>query len=578
MKRTSFNTDLSVKNVGEEVSLIGWVSKKRNLGSIVFIDLRDRSGIIQVTVNEGVEIPDIRNEYVIRVEGKVSKKEKANPNLKTGEIEVVASKIEVINTAKQTPLIIADETDALEDTRLKYRYLDLRRPVMQHYLDVRHNIKMAVHEYLSKERFIEVETPILTLSTPEGARDYLVPSRVHHGKFYALPQSPQIFKQLLMIGGMERYYQIARCFRDEDLRADRQPDFTQIDIETSFLDQDQFLTMMEGLIKDIFKRTVNYDVKLPLRRLPYKEAMDTYGSDKPDTRFDIKLNDVQDIFANSEFGGFKDVEAIRAIVINDVASVTSRKVIDSLTLEAKKFGLGGLSILKVENGEITGSFAKFLSEAEMNALKERLHLENNDLLIIAAGKYNRVCPLLGALRLRYARELGLIKPNTYDLLWVVDFPLFERDVENGQITSTHHPFTRPRDEDLKYLDSDPTKILSYAYDIVINGYEAGGGSLRIYDQDVQKKIFQVLGLSDEDIKRKFGFFVDAFQYGTPPHAGMAFGLDRLTMILGGTDNIRDVIAFPKNLSAVCPMSGAPNIVDEQQLTDLGIAVTDYENQ
>ena len=578
MKRTSFNTDLSVKNVGEEVSLIGWVSKKRNLGSIVFIDLRDRSGIIQVTVNEGVEIPDIRNEYVIRVEGKVSKKEKANPNLKTGEIEVVASKIEVINTAKQTPLIIADETDALEDTRLKYRYLDLRRPVMQHYLDVRHNIKMAVHEYLSKERFIEVETPILTLSTPEGARDYLVPSRVHHGKFYALPQSPQIFKQLLMIGGMERYYQIARCFRDEDLRADRQPDFTQIDIETSFLDQDQFLTMMEGLIKDIFNRTVNYDVKLPLRRLPYKEAMDTYGSDKPDTRFDIKLNDVQDIFANSEFGGFKDVEAIRAIVINDVASVTSRKVIDSLTLEAKKFGLGGLSILKVENGEITGSFAKFLSEAEMNALKERLHLENNDLLIIAAGKYNRVCPLLGALRLRYARELGLIKPNTYDLLWVVDFPLFERDVENGQITSTHHPFTRPRDEDLKYLDSDPTKILSYAYDIVINGYEAGGGSLRIYDQDVQKKIFQVLGLSDEDIKRKFGFFVDAFQYGTPPHAGMAFGLDRLTMILGGTDNIRDVIAFPKNLSAVCPMSGAPNIVDEQQLTDLGIAVTDYENQ
>ena len=578
MKRTSFNTDLSIKNVGEEVSLIGWVSKKRNLGSIVFIDLRDRSGIIQVTVNEGVEIPDIRNEYVIRVEGKVSKKEKANPNLKTGEIEVVASKIEVINTAKQTPLIIADETDALEDTRLKYRYLDLRRPVMQHYLDVRHNIKMAVHEYLSKERFIEVETPILTLSTPEGARDYLVPSRVHHGKFYALPQSPQIFKQLLMIGGMERYYQIARCFRDEDLRADRQPDFTQIDIETSFLDQDQFLTMMEGLIKEIFKRTINYDVKLPLRRLPYKEAMDNYGSDKPDTRFDIKLQDVKDIFANSEFGGFKDVEAIRAIVVNDVASVTSRKVIDSLTLEAKKFGLGGLSILKVENGEITGSFAKFLSEEEMKALKERLHLENNDLLIIAAGKYNRVCPLLGALRLRYARELGLIKPNTYDLLWVVDFPLFERDVENGQITSTHHPFTRPRDEDLKYLDSDPTKILSYAYDIVINGYEAGGGSLRIYDQDVQKKIFQVLGLSDEDIKRKFGFFVDAFQYGTPPHAGMAFGLDRLTMILGGTDNIRDVIAFPKNLSAVCPMSGAPNIVDEQQLTDLGIAVTDYENQ
>ncbi len=576
MKRTCFNTELSEKNVGQEVDLIGWVSKKRNLGSLLFIDLRDRSGIIQVTVNEGVEVPDIRNEYIISVHGKVALKEHPNQNLKTGKIEVVADSIEVVNTAKTTPLIIADETDALEDTRLKYRYLDLRRPMMQKYQDVRHTIKMAVHEYLSKEHFIEVETPILTLSTPEGARDYLVPSRVHHGKFYALPQSPQIFKQLLMIGGFERYYQIARCFRDEDLRADRQPDFTQIDIETSFLDQDQFLTMMEGLIKEIFKRTVNYDVKTPLRRLSYKEAMENYGSDKPDTRFDIKLNDVKDIFAKSEFGGFKDVETIKAIVVPGVSDKTSRKVIDELTLEAKKFGLGGLSVIKVENNEFTGSFVKFLLEDEIKALKEKLAIKDNDLLIIAAGKYNRVCPLLGALRLRYGRELGLIKPNTYDLLWVVDFPLFERDVENGQITSTHHPFTRPRDEDLQYLDTDPTKILSYAYDIVINGYEAGGGSLRIYNQDVQKKIFQVLGLSDEDIKRKFGFFVDAFQYGTPPHAGMAFGLDRLTMILGGTDNIRDVIAFPKNLAAVCPMSGAPNIVDNQQLSDLGIAVTDFE--
>ena len=576
MERTCFNTELNEKNVGQEVTLVGWVSKKRNLGSIVFIDLRDRSGIIQVTVGEGVQIPDIRNEYIISVKGKVSLKEKENPNLKTGKIEILASKIEVVNTAKTTPLIIADETDALEDTRLKYRYLDLRRPIMQSYMDIRHQIKMAVHEYLSERHFIEVETPILTLSTPEGARDYLVPSRVHHGKFYALPQSPQIFKQLLMIGGMERYYQIARCFRDEDLRADRQPDFTQVDIETSFLDQDQFLTMMEGLIKEIFARTINYEVKLPLRRLSYKEAMDNYGSDKPDTRFGFLLHDVKNIFAKSEFGGFKDVEAIRAVVIDGVADKTSRKVIDELTLEAKKFGLGGLSVIKYENDEFTGSFVKFLLEEEKAALKSELGLKNNDLLIIAAGKYNRVCPLLGALRLRYARELGLIKPNTYDLLWVVDFPLFERDVENGQITSTHHPFTRPRDEDLKYLDTDPTKILSYAYDIVINGYEAGGGSLRIYNQDVQKKIFEILGLSEEDIKRKFGFFVDAFQYGTPPHAGMAFGLDRLTMILGGTDNIRDVIAFPKNLAAVCPMSGAPNVVDEAQLNDLGIAVTDFE--
>ena len=576
MKRTCFNTELSEKNVGQEVTLIGWVSKKRNLGSIVFIDLRDRSGIIQITVNEGVNLPDIRNEYIITVTGTVSLKEKANPNLKTGAIEIIAKEVEVINTAKTTPLIIADETDALEDTRLKYRYLDLRRPIMQSYQDIRYQIKMAVHEYLSKEHFIEVETPILTLSTPEGARDYLVPSRVHHGKFYALPQSPQIFKQLLMIGGFERYYQIARCFRDEDLRADRQPDFTQIDIETSFLDQDQFLTMMEGLIKEIFARTINYEVKTPLRRMSYQYAMDNYGSDKPDTRFDIKLNDVKEIFKNSEFSGFKDVEAIRAIVVNGVAHETSRKVIDELTLEAKKFGLGGLSVIKVENNEFTGSFVKFLSEEEKEALKTQLNIKDNDLLIIAAGKYNRVCPLLGALRLKYGRQLGLIKPGTFDLLWIVDFPLFERDVENGQITSTHHPFTRPRDEDLKYLDTDPTKILSCAYDIVINGYEAGGGSLRIYNQDVQKKVFEVLGLSDEDIKRKFGFFVDAFQYGTPPHAGMAFGLDRLTMILGNTDNIRDVIAFPKNLAAVCPMSGAPNIVDNDQLKDLGIAVTDWE--
>lgn len=576
MNRTCFNTDLSEKDIGKKVTLIGWVSKKRNLGSIIFIDLRDRSGIIQVMVKDSEKMPDIHNEYIISILGTVSKRETPNPKMKTGSIEIIAENIDIINTAKLTPMIIADETDALEDTRLKYRYLDLRRPVMQNYLDVRHKIKMAVHSYLNENRFIEVETPILTLSTPEGARDYLVPSRVHHGKFYALPQSPQLFKQLLMIGGIERYYQIARCFRDEDLRADRQPDFTQIDIETSFLDQNQFITMMEGLIQKIFKETIDFDVKLPLRRIPYKEAMDNYGSDKPDTRFDIKLHDLSGVFNETTFNGFKNVETIRGISIKGVASSTSRKVIDELTLEAKKFGLGGIVVLKKENDILNGSFTKFLSEKEMNGLEDEFKLENNDIVIFAAGNYNRVCPLLGALRCKYARELGLIKPNTYDLLWVVDFPLFERDVESGNITSTHHPFTRPRDEDLKYLETDPTKVLSYAYDIVINGYEAGGGSLRIYDQDVQKQIFKTLGLSDEDVKRKFGFFVDAFQYGTPPHAGMAFGLDRLTMILGGTDNIRDVIAFPKNLSAVCPMSGAPNVVDDSQLNDLGIAVTDKE--
>ena len=570
MERSHYSNELGLANVGEKVTLIGWVSKRRNLGSLLFIDLRDRFGLIQIVVNDNVEIPDVRNEYVIQVKGEVAKRAVANPKLKSGEIEVIASEVILLNTAKTTPLIIADETDALEDTRLKYRYLDLRRPCMQHYFDVRDTIKMTTHSFMHRHHFIEIETPMLCASSPEGAKEYLVPSRVHKGQFYALPQSPQMFKQLLMVAGFERYYQIARCFRDEDLRADRQPDFTQIDIETSFLDQNQFLTLMEELIKDIFKATINYDVKLPLRQMTYKEAMDRFGSDKPDTRFGIELNNIKDIFKETTFAGYQTAEAIKAIVVNGVADQTSRKVIDALTLEAKKFGLGGLTVLKKENGELTGSFVKFLSEAEIKALNERLGLVDNDILIIAAGNDNRVTPLLGALRLKYGRELGLIKEGTYDLLWVIDFPMFERDVESGAIVATHHPFTRPRDEDVKYLDSDPTKVLSYAYDIVINGYEAGGGTLRIYNQDMQRKIFEVLGLSDEEIKERFGYFVDALQYGTPPHAGMAFGLDRLAMILGGTDNIRDVIAFPKNLAAVDPMTNAPTNVTQAQLDELGI--------
>ena len=570
MERSHYSNELGLANVGEKVSLLGWVSKRRNLGSLLFIDLRDRYGIVQIVVNDGLEIPDVRNEYVIQVKGEVAKRATANPKLKSGEIEVIASEIVVLNTAKTTPIIVADETDALEDTRLKYRYLDLRRPCMKKYFDVRDTIKMTTHSFMHKNNFIEIETPMLCASSPEGAKEYLVPSRVHKGQFYALPQSPQMFKQLLMVAGFERYYQIARCFRDEDLRADRQPDFTQIDIETSFLDQQQFLTLMEQLIKDIFKATINYDVKLPLRQMTYKEAMDRFGSDKPDTRFGIELNNIKDIFANTTFAGYQTAEAIKAIVVNGVADQTSRKVIDNLTLEAKKFGLGGLTVLKRENGELTGSFVKFLLEDEIKALNERLALKDNDIVIIAAGNDNRVTPLLGALRLKYGRELGLIKEGTYDLLWVIDFPMFERDVESGAIVATHHPFTRPRDEDVKYLDEDPTKVLSCAYDIVINGYEAGGGTLRIYDQDMQRKIFEVLGLSDEEIKERFGYFVDALQYGTPPHAGMAFGLDRLAMILGGTDNIRDVIAFPKNLAAVDPMTNAPTNVTQAQLDELGI--------
>lgn len=576
MKRTCRNTELSLQDVGRKVTLLGWVAKRRNLGSILFIDLRDRSGIIQIMVKDAEKVPDIRNEYVIQVKGTVSKKEVANPNLKTGAIEIIADEIVVVNTAKLTPIIVADDTDALEDTRLKYRYLDLRRPCMQKYFDIRDQIKISVHSYLHKLQFIEVETPMLCASSPEGAKEYLVPSRLHHGSFYALPQSPQMFKQLLMVAGFERYYQIARCFRDEDLRADRQPDFTQIDIETSFLDQNQFLEMMEGLIHEIFMNTIGYDVKLPLRQIPYKEAMERFGSDKPDTRFGIELKDLKEVFKDTTFEAYKTAEAIKGICVPGVAAETSRKVIDNLTLEAKKFGLGGLAVLKKENGELTGSFVKFLSEAEKVALINKLEVNDGDILILSAGAYNRVTPLLGALRLQYGKKLGLIKPGTYDLLWVIDFPMFERDVESGEIVATHHPFTRPRDEDVKYLDTDPTKVISYAYDIVINGYEAGGGTLRIYNQDVQKKIFNILGLSDAEVEKKFGYFVNALQYGTPPHAGMAFGLDRLAMILGGTDNIRDVIAFPKNLAGVDPMSMAPTEVTAQQLEDLGIVIKDKD--
>lgn len=572
MKRTCYNTELNINNINQEVTLLGWVSKKRNLGSIIFVDLRDRSGIIQIKIQDLDNVPDIRNEYVLSVTGVVAKRETANPNLKTGEIEVVATHIDLINTAKTTPLIIADETDALEEVRLKYRYLDLRRPCMQRYFDIRDQIKMATHEFMHKNNFIEIETPMLCASSPEGAKEYLVPSRVHPGNFYALPQSPQMFKQLLMVGGFERYYQIARCFRDEDLRADRQPDFTQIDIETSFLDQNELLTLMEGLIADIFEKTVGYKVELPLRQMTYKEAMDRFGSDKPDTRFGIELHDLKLIFKETTFEAYKTAEAIRGICVPGVAASASRKVIDTLTLEAKKFGLGGLAVLKHEAGELTGSFAKFLSEAEKTSIINELAVEDGSIVIISAGPKNRVLPLLGAIRLNYGKQLGLIKPNTYDLLWVIDFPMFERDIESGKIVASHHPFTRPRDEDLKWIDEDPTQMLSYAYDIIINGYEAGGGTLRIYDQNIQHKIFEILGLTNEEIEEKFGYFVKALQYGTPPHGGIAFGLDRLAMILGGTENIRDVIAFPKNLAASCPMSGAPNNVSKEQLDDLKIEI------
>ncbi|MBQ4182587.1 MAG: aspartate--tRNA ligase [Bacilli bacterium] len=572
MERTDRNGELRLKDVGRKVTLLGWVSTRRNLGSLLFIDLRDSSGIVQLIAEDPSKIPDVRNEYVVQAFGTVRKKDVPNPNLPTGEVEVVLDKLVVINKAETTPFIIADKTDALEDTRLQYRYLDLRRPIMQKRLKARAKIVRTIHEFLDNENFTEIETPILNLATPEGARDYIVPSRLHHGRFYALPQSPQLFKQLLMIGGMERYYQIAKCFRDEDLRADRQPEFTQVDMEMSFLDQDQILGIMERLLAKIFKETVNYDVPLPLRRMKYWDAMDTYGSDKPDTRYGLTLKDVKAIMAKSSFAGFEGQEYIKAIVIPGKGKETSRKKMDELNVEARKFGLKGVMNLKVENGLLAGSFIKFMDEGLQKELMAALELKEDDLVLFASSAYRRDIDFgLGALRTKFAKEMGLIKEGTYDLLWVVDFPMFDPiEGQPGCYTAEHHPFTRPRDEDLKLLDTKPEEVLAYAYDIIINGYEAGGGTLRIYDHDIQWKIFKILGLSDEDVARKFGWFIDAFKYGCPPHGGIAFGLDRLCMILTGTDNIRDVEAFPKNLQAVDPMSKAPGEVSQEAMDCVGI--------
>jgi aspartyl-tRNA synthetase len=574
MERTNYNGELRLADVGKKVKLVGWVSTRRNLGAIEFIDLRDNTGIVQLTIPDSTQVPDVRNEYVLAVEGTVAKKEVPNPKIPTGEIEVKVEKLTIINKAETTPFIIADKTDALEDTRLQYRYLDLRRPCMLANLRTRARIVQLTHEYLDSNRFLEVETPILNIATPEGARDYLVPSRLHHGSFYALPQSPQLFKQLLMIGGIERYYQIARCFRDEDLRADRQPEFTQIDVETSFMDQDQVLSLAEGMIAKYFKEIVGYDVKLPLRRLDYWEGMDKYGSDKPDTRYEIYLHDITALMKATSFQGFAEAKYVKAIVVPGYASQFSRKSLDELQLEARKFNLKGYLSLKFEKGALDGSFTKFMDEKTKEGLIASLGLKEGDLVLFASSLYRRDIDFgLGALRIKYAKELGLVKPGTYDLLWVVNFPMFDKiEGTENQYTAEHHPFTRPRDEDLPLLDSDPEKVLAYAYDIVINGYEAGGGTLRIYDHDTQWKIFRLLGLSDEQVAHKFGWFIDAFKYGVPPHAGFALGLDRISMILCGTDNIRDVEAFPKNLQAVDPMSKAPTEVSEEALDAVGIQV------
>lgn len=569
-----FNSDYNINNLDEEVKLKGWVAKTRNLGGVIFIDLRDRSGIIQLVVrpdNDCYEVAKkIKNEYVIEAFGKIIKRENANNNIKTGEIEVDVKNLNILNVSLETPFEISDNTTALEDTRLKYRYLDLRRPALVNNLITRHKITLAIRNFLDKENFIEVETPVLCKSTPEGARDYLVPSRVNKGKFYALPQSPQIFKQLLMVGGVMRYFQIAKCFRDEDLRADRQPEFTQVDMEMSFVDEVDVMNMAEKLIAHIFKTVKGIDIKLPLLKMKYDDAINYYGSDKPDLRFDMKINDISDIFKSSDIEFLKNT-LVNAIVVKNSADKFSRKDIDALTLFVKNYKASGLIFLKYEE-ELTGSIAKKMSEEEKSNLISKLNLEKNDLVFIINGERNIIKTALGALRGNIARKLNLIDNNEYKLLWVVDFPSFEWSEEENRFMAMHHPFTAPKDEDVDKLITDKAHCYSKAYDIVINGYEAGGGSIRIHDENIQKKMFEALELTDKEIEEKFGFFVNALKYGTPPHGGLAFGLDRLTMLLTNTENIRDVIAFPKTASASDLMSECPNVVDNKQLDELGIKV------
>ncbi len=583
MKRTHRNGELRIEHVGQHVDLIGWVAKKRNLGQLVFIDLRDRSGICQLIFDESMkdQLKEVRNEYLLSVSGIVSKRTATNPELPTGEIEITVDHFEIVNSAKTTPIIIADETDALEDTRLKYRYLDLRRPIMQEKLIMRHKITRSMREYLDTHDFIEIETPMLGKSTPEGARDYLVPSRVHPGSFYALPQSPQLYKQLLMISGFERYYQFARCFRDEDLRADRQTDFTQVDIETSFLSQEEIIAFTEEMLVKLMKDVKGMDIQAPFLQLTYQEAMNRYGSDKPDNRFGMELQELTHIFENTEFQVFKNClesnGSIKGIVAENFAHIT-RKEIDKWTNLTKKNGAKGLVTLKAKDHELTGSARKFLTDAEVQALYETLNLKDEDVLFIVSDTWNKTCNALGALRNGIATELGLKNKSEFSYLWVTDFPMFDWSEEEQRYVACHHPFTMPKAEDIPLLDTDQGKVRSNAYDIILNGYELGGGSLRIYDNELQTKIFELLGLSDEDIKNKFGFFVDAFQYGTPPHGGLAFGLDRIAMILSESDSIRDVIAFPKNANAKCPMSNAPTPVDPKQLEELYISITKEEKE
>ncbi|WP_144463294.1 aspartate--tRNA ligase [Siminovitchia fortis] len=582
--RTYYCGEMTENAIGESVNLKGWVQRRRDLGGLIFIDLRDRTGVVQIVFNpevskEALETAEtIRNEFVIDVKGEVVKRDEStfNPKIKTGTIEVIASEVAIINKAKTPPFMIEDRTDAAEDIRLKYRYLDLRRPEMFEVFKMRHDVTKTIRNYLDENGFLDIETPMLTKSTPEGARDYLVPSRVHPGEFYALPQSPQLFKQLLMVSGFDKYYQIARCFRDEDLRADRQPEFTQVDIETSFMDQKEIMDMTEKMMVKVMKDVKGLDVSEPFPVMTYDEAMARFGSDKPDTRFEMELQDVSEIVKDSNFkvfsGAVESGGQVKAIVVKQAAEKYSRKDIDALGEFAAIYGAKGLAWMKVEEDGIKGPIAKFFDEEEVKQLTTVLQAEAGDLVLYVADKKNVVADSLNALRLKLGKELGLIDESKFNFLWVVDWPLLEYDEEEGRYTAAHHPFTMPVREDVKYLETNPGRVRAQAYDLVLNGYELGGGSLRIFERDVQEKMFKALGFSEEEAREKFGFLLEAFEYGTPPHGGIALGLDRMVMVLAGRSSLRDTIAFPKTASASDLLMKAPDEVDSKQLKELHLKI------